>query len=297
MQSLQTNSILLFPGAGHGTATELAGLPDGERVRDILWDKDGNLLAVTRHAILRLALDGNHQSTIFSDPNAVIASASACPNGGPILLDFGSRGNSGRLNVWRVDADGSHPKQLTQGVDDESPVCAADGKSFYYADLDKKSVINRMPIDGGTPELIKASAMKNGFVAALSANTSPDGRWLPAIVTQVDPATQADIHALGLIDVAANTESSLRTFPSQPTITLPVLFTPDWKNVAYRVIANGTDNIWMQPVDGSPGHAVTNFTTDHIRGFSWSPDGKALAVVRTHTVSDVVLLREGKAAQ
>jgi Tol biopolymer transport system component len=272
-------------------------LPGGERLREILWDKDGNLLAVTRHAILRLSPDGNHQSTIFSDPNAVISSANACPNGGPILLDFGSRGNSGRLNVWRVDADGSHPKQLTQGVDDESPVCAADGKSFYYADLDKKSVINRMPIDGGTPELIKASAISNGFLATISDNTSPDGRWLPAIVTKVDPATQADIHALGLIDVAANTDSSLRIFASQATITQPVLFTPDWKNVAYRVIDNGTDNIWMQPVDGSPGHAVTNFTSDHIRTFSWSPDGKTLAVARAHIVSDVVLLREGKAAQ
>ena len=117
------------------------------------------------------------------------------------------------------------------------------------------------------------------------------------IVTKVDPATQADLHALALIDVAANTESSMRIFPSQPTITQPLRYTPDWKSVAYRVIDNGTDNIWMQPVDGSAGHPVTDFTSDHIRAFAWSPDDKTLAVARTHTVSDVVLLREGKAAQ
>ena len=76
-----------------------------------------------------------------------------------------------------------------------------------------------------------------------------------------------------------------------------MLFAPDGKNVAYRVIDKGTDNIWMQPVDGSKGHPVTEFTTDHIRGFGWSPDGKTLAVVRGHLISDVVLLREGKAAQ
>ena len=99
------------------------------------------------------------------------------PDGVPDLVNWASRNNTGKLNIWRVDADGSHPKQLTNGVDDESPVCAADGKSFYYADLDKKSVVNRMSIDGGTPELIKASAITNGFLSTVSDNTSPDGNW------------------------------------------------------------------------------------------------------------------------
>ncbi len=297
MQRQDTNFIALLPPTGRGNATQLAGVPSNEQIRDILWDKDGNLLAVMRHSIVRTSLDGNHQSTLLTEPNAVITNANACPNGGPILVNWASRDNTGKLNVWRVDADGSHPKQLTNGVDDESPLCAADGKSFYYADLDKKSVINRMPIEGGAPELIKASAISNGFVATLSNNLAPDNHWLPVIVTKVEPATQADLHALALIDVAANTELSMRVFPSQPTITQPVQYAPDWKNVAYRVIDNGTDNIWMQPVDGSAGHPVTDFTTDHIRAFGWSPDGKTLAVARTHTVSDVVLLREGKAAQ
>jgi len=52
------------------------------------------------------------------------------------------------------------------------------------------------------------------------------------------------------------------------------------------------DNILVQPLDGSPGHQITNFTADNIREFQWSPDGKALAVTRTHNTSDVVLLRE-----
>ena len=66
--------------------------------------------------------------------------------------------------------------------------------------------------------------------------------------------------------------------------------------MAYRVVDNGTDNIWMQPVDGSQGHPVTHFTDDHVRDYAWSPDGKTLAVVRFHAVSDVILLRKGKVA-
>ena len=296
MQRQGSESVVLLPGSGHGNPVLVAGIPTNENVRQVLWDKDGNLLVVSSHAILRTSPDGNHQTTILTDPNAMISGSAACWNGGPILLSWYSRDGGNSTDIWRVDADGSHPKQLTHGIDDELPGCSPDGKWLYYADNTKNYEIYREPIEGGTPELIKASRMKNGFVGS-AGDLSPDGRLLAAIVTQIDPVTQADIHALALIDVAVNTESSIRIFPSQPTITFPVLFAPDGKNVAYRVIDKGTDNIWMQPVDGSKGHPVTEFTTDHIRGFGWSPDGKTLAVVRGHLISDVVLLREGKAAQ
>jgi hypothetical protein len=48
----------------------------------------------------------------------------------------------------------------------------------------------------------------------------------------------------------------------------------------------------VSPVDGSPGHRVTEFETDHIADFHWSPDGKTLGLLRTHDDSDVVLLRQ-----
>jgi Tol biopolymer transport system component len=51
-------------------------------------------------------------------------------------------------------------------------------------------------------------------------------------------------------------------------------------------------NIFVQPVDGSPGRQVTNFTSDSINSFAWSHDGKTLAVVRVHNTSDIVLLHE-----
>ena len=297
MQRQGSSSIVLLPASGQGNPTMVPNIPNHEGIRDVLWDKDGNLLIVGSHQILRTSLDGSHQTTVVTDPNAMIRQAAACPNGGPILVSWYAREGRDTTDIWRLDADGSHPKQVSHGADDELPACAADGKWAYYADQTKNYQIYRVPIEGGTPELLNASVMENGFVGVTGGLLSADGRWLPAIVTKIDPKTQEDIHALALIDVVANTASAIRVFPSQATITFPLVFTPDGKNVAYRVVDNGTDNIWMQPVDGSKGHQVTNFTTDHILSFAWSPDGKTLAVVRGHLVSDVVLLREGKAAQ
>jgi hypothetical protein len=52
--------------------------------------------------------------------------------------------------------------------------------------------------------------------------------------------------------------------------------------------------VWVQPLDGSPGHQITKFDSEQILSFHWSPDGKNLGVLRGHTDSDVVLLQEAK---
>ena len=71
-------------------------------------------------------------------------------------------------------------------------------------------------------------------------------------------------------------------------------FTPDGRAVAYAVRDSGVDNIWVQPLDGSTGHQITKFSSEQILAFHWSPDGKNLGILRGHTDSDVVLLRQSK---
>lgn len=72
-------------------------------------------------------------------------------------------------------------------------------------------------------------------------------------------------------------------------------FTPDGKEVAYPIRENGVDNLWVQPLSGSStGRQITAFDSEQIRNFRWSPDGQSLAILRGHSESDVVLLRESK---
>jgi hypothetical protein len=67
---------------------------------------------------------------------------------------------------------------------------------------------------------------------------------------------------------------------------------PNVAAVAYPIAENGVNNVWVEPVNGSPGHQVTHFTSEVISDFHWSPDRKTLAVLREHDVADVVLVRE-----
>ncbi len=71
-------------------------------------------------------------------------------------------------------------------------------------------------------------------------------------------------------------------------------FAHDGKAVVYTTRSNGVDNLWLQPLDGSKGKQITNFTSERIYDFHWSFDGKQLALVRGHTDSDVVLIKDNK---
>jgi Tol biopolymer transport system component len=294
VQQQESDSVHVQPTAGKGSSVEVKGLPNEGEVAAVDWDAHGNLIVATSSSLLRLSLDGSQQSTLLSDPSATILSASACRNGGPILLGWYLRGGQTTKNVWRVDADGSHPMQLTNGKDEELPLCAADGKSTYYFDGASFRLM-REPIDGGPPELVEGSAIPNGYVWG-GLNFSPDGKWIPEIAAISDPATHSPANKIALIDVNAKSAASTRFLVPRPDFAEPFSFTPDGTAVTYNIVEDGVSNVWEQPLDGSPGHRLTNFTSDRIRTFRFSPDGKSLAVVRIHVVSDVVLLRDTHSA-
>jgi serine/threonine protein kinase/Tol biopolymer transport system component len=293
IQQQQSDSVHVQPAAGNGPSAQVPGLPNQAAVQGVEWDGHGNILAVTRNLILRLSLDGSQQTTLLSDPSATIFLASACRNGGPILLQWYLKEGKTTTDIWRVDADGSHPRQLTNGKDDENPLCSPDGKLAYYLDQASYRVM-RMPIDGGPAEVVEASAIPNGFVTP-GVNFSPDGKWMPTIAGTTDPATQTFTSKVALIDLNAKSLASTKYLVPRPEISFTVAFTPDGKAVAYTIVENGVGNVWVQPLDGSQGHRLTNFTSDRIPTFQFSPDGKSLAVARQHIVSDVVLLRDTSA--
>jgi len=77
-----------------------------------------------------------------------------------------------------------------------------------------------------------------------------------------------------------------------PRASPPLAFAPDAKSVLYLVREKNIDNLWGQPLDGSPLRQVTHFTSEQIAGFRFSPDGTKLAIERGHIESDAVLLRD-----
>ena len=192
------------------------------------------------------------------------------------------------MSIWRTDADGSNPLQLTKGRQDRMPICSGDLKWVYYFNGDAQE-LRRVPLNGGesqplTNTLVPDSAIVGHF------GLSPDGILLAYPVIVGGTGTNQKIL---IFNLSSETASRPRVLEAPQRISGGVQFTPDGKALAYPVRDKGVDNIWIQPLsESSLGRRITDFKSEQITDFRWSPDGKILAVLRSSTDSDVVLIQE-----
>jgi len=288
VQRKVVSNFYVLPGEG-STSGDLNPLASsGEHIQFFNWTSDGALLTSDPSQLVRMDANGNNPNQLISDQAASILSISQC--GAYIVFPWAFH-DSNSISVWRVNADGSHPMKLADGRFDTFPVCSANQNWVYYFTDTKQ--LWRVPLDGsGKPEPIPGSSIPGAFLAGRGMGISPDGKTLAYVVIMITPENQADIEKIAMLDVA--TLSSPRLLQANPRISKGVQFTADGKAVAYPVAENGVDNVWIQPIDGTPGRQLTHFNSEQIYSFHWSPDGKNLGILRGHTDSDVVLLQESK---
>lgn len=196
------------------------------------------------------------------------------------------------MSVWRANIDGSNPVKLTD-VSSRYPMCSPDGKWVYFNNFSTDQIW-RVPLDAaGTAELVPGSAPPKTFLAGGRQAVSPDGKLMAIMLVNglnAESMKPEDNFALINLDSSA----PARMVNVDPRIAFTGVFTPDGKALAYAIRENGVDNIWMQPLDGSPGRKITNFNSEQILDLLWSPDGKTIGLLRRHSDSDVVLLQETK---
>jgi hypothetical protein len=123
IQGQESDSIVMLPSTGIGTPTSVAGIPNEVQIRGLDWDGKGNLIVAFPTSIVRIPPDGAKVTTLTNDPGAAIGRASFCGQEGPIFVAWFFKEGHASRNIWRLNADGTHPKQLTSGQDDRLPLC------------------------------------------------------------------------------------------------------------------------------------------------------------------------------
>jgi serine/threonine protein kinase len=276
-------SLSLIPTSETKSNTPV--LPLAQVLSGFNWSNDGKLLVSDAANLLRMSTDGNNRTTLLSD--ALTSNASTCGMRYIVFSWFLRRGTNA-VRVWRVDADGSNPMQLTDGKQDSLPVCSVDLKWVYYIDGNAGQV-RRVPLNGGKAELVPGSIVPNTpFNSCFSI--SPDGKLLAYCAYTESPGGQ--VQKLVLVSLGLEGAPAPRLLDPDQRISGAIQFTPDAKALAYPIRKNGVDNIWIHPLKGSAGRQITNFKSDEIIEFHWSPDGKTLGILRNHTDSDVVLIQD-----
>ncbi len=285
--------IDVIPADSTAPPVRLAGFSSQARFVSVSWLNAQELLVAEIHALVRTTLDGGTQSVIVSDPNADINWASVCPDGEQVVFDWNGHGASSGSNIWRVNSDGRDLRQISRDVSAMFPACSADGKYAYFADFGAGAPEQkRVSIDGGLWERAPGADYKLGIIMGPAIAVNPSGNEIVLHVLETKAANQVDQHYAIADLLAANSEP--RLLPTDQRANGVVVWVPKTNSIAYAIREKGVDNIWIQPVDGKPGRQTTHFSSERIYALDYSPDGKRIALLRGHQVSDVVLIQEKK---
>lgn len=289
VQAQATGELDLLSGKGGAVSATVSNIPR-QSLSGFGWTPNDQLLVGEGDRVVTINTEGTITATLLSSNSPSFVFPSACAGGQYFIYSSFSHGGMSDTNVWRADVGGSNPTRLSDGSEDLWPVCSPDGKWAYYLNL-AQFQLKRVPIGGGAPEVVPGSAIPNSIFNGFAL--SPDGSKLAYIPSISNPATMSETLKLAVVDLSGEGKSSPRLLDIDVRCTgYPLQFTPDGKAVAYAINDQGAENIWVQPLDGGKGHAITHFTSETIGQFAWSFDGKRLAVIRSQSSADVILLHD-----
>ena len=193
---------------------------------------------------------------------------------------------TGVFQIWRIDRDGSSPKQLTfETTESTWPAFSPDGKwiLFQHADPNNPYGLWRVSIDGGKPERVSEGI-------AIRPAVSPDGKL---IAFWHNDEQQKSSWRLKVINFEGG--ATFNIFDVAPTVQVqwdtPLHWSPDGKYLVYVDHSGGIDNLWGQPIDGGAPKQLTSFDEGKIFAFAWLKDG-GLVTSRGVITADVVLIKD-----
>src|SRR5271154_377622 len=269
------------PKKGAGAPVTVSSRP---AVTAFAWSPENKFLLEQENGIFRMDADGSNRAPLIHNDYPAFAPIS-CDHGRYILFSGASHDASNAMGIWRIDATGGNLKQLTKGPLDSPAMCSPDGKWLAYSSLDGgKYLGKKIPVDGGTPVQISESLLTCGCI-----NVSPDGKDL---AFQTQPTAGAPI-VIKMLDF--ETLAPKKEIPRDPRAGGEIRYTSDGLTIGYPIREKGLYALWVSPVDGSPGHQVSDFAPDRIVDFHWTADNKMLGLLREHFDRDVVLIKQTSA--
>ncbi len=244
------------------------------------WTPDGHVVFTSNvgggNRLWLMNADGTGQKPL-TDAGDLAAEAQVSPDGRYI---FFTSVRSKTRQVWRMDIDGSHPKQLTEGAGVPHFSLTPDGGWVIY-NLWTPGLW-KVSAEGGTP-------IKVSDAVARGAEVSPDGKLLAYY------AEDEQTKRKRLVVVRFDDGAPFKTFDLPLTASEDVWrWSPDSRALVYADTQGGVSNLWRLPLDGARPAQITDFTSDTIRYFSYSRDGRQLALSRGNITRDAVLISDEK---
>jgi eukaryotic-like serine/threonine-protein kinase len=270
------SNIWIVPGGNAGLARQVTTGVGNYSQLD--FTNDRRILYSMRNGdsnhIFIMDIDGGRQSQLTFGPTQNVMPTMTAD--GRYIVYVSNRG--GKFNIWRMNSDGSDPRQLTNGNKDEYPVCSPDGKwIFFLSDTSRDWALLKVSIDGG--EALQLYVTRVETYPAIS----PDGKLLAYVYSNKEE------HQQGVVVRPLDGGPITKILDISPARSIRWAW--DGKGLLFDKGTNiTTTEIFYQPLSGGAPKQLTNFKTDEIFWYDWSPDGKYLVCSRGTMTSDIVMI-------
>ena len=271
-------------GVDPGAARQItSGVGQYNGVRGATWLPDGRIAYVSRASgsqdVWLMNADGLEQRQLTTPETRADVYPAASPDGRYLVIVSTRAGNS---NLWRIDPDGSNWQQLTSGGGEEFPAFTPDGKWVVYtATGSSKFTLWKVPVGGGEP--VQLTDRLSQWPAV-----SPDGKQ---IACWYRGETNSPWR-IALLPAEGGPPAQEFEVPTTAATSIPVRWSGGGRALDFVDTRDGVSNIWRQPLAGGQPRPVTDFRSDQIFWFDWSPDAKKLLCSRGSVTSDVILFSQ-----
>jgi Tol biopolymer transport system component/DNA-binding winged helix-turn-helix (wHTH) protein len=248
------------------------------------WLRDGKIVygstASGKEDIWSMNADGSNRKQLTTTPGANFEPTVSADGRTMVYV---SKAADGATHLWKMNLDTGERAQLTNGAFDLRPDISPDGRWVAYMSIAKStSTVWKISTDGSEAPIQLSDKM------ASVPRVSPDGRFIACFYrAQVGMFSKLAI-------IPSDGGDPIKVFDKSPTtiVEAGIQWTPDGRALTFVDNRDGVSNIWLQPLDGSPAKQLTNFTSETIFRFAWSPDGKKFVAERGTEIGDIVLINK-----
>ncbi|HQU82295.1 MAG TPA: protein kinase [Pyrinomonadaceae bacterium] len=199
---------------------------------------------------------------------------------------------NGATDIWRMNADGANPTQITKTVDIYERLMSVsnDGKNIIFTERNK---------NGGLPAIVGTNIETGETFSILrddkqypeGGKLSPDGKSMLFLNAPIDFGT-------GVMP-----QTSLYVAPfdgkniGEPKQILKTLnsnqyrWSADGKAILFTELSSGNTDIWSMNLNDGKKTKITNFNLEAIVRYAVSSDGKKIYLVRRSTTQDIILIK------
>ncbi len=243
------------------------------------WTNDGKIVYSTAEGgnadIWTTEENGGGKKQLTSDESAEIVPTIS--KDGRFLIFLSNR--SGKMNVWRANADGTNPFQLTDNENVKDAIISPDSSTIYYLAQNSENTFEtlwKMSINGENKTQITAQMTK-------SPRISPDGKTIACYFPNAE-------NKMSLTLLSSQTGEVLRHVETPPNDNIPFL---DWSKDGeklFLILQEGKAfSLWKLALKDGNSEKMREWENDAIFRFVISKDGEKVFYEVGTEINSVVM--------